>query len=259
MTVLTDKEFIRRRFSDAASHYRDFADIQDVIARELVVRANVARDMSVLDVGAGDGRMAQVLIDAGAHVIAVDGAWGMASLGLRRSPHAAWLQADAALLPFASRSFDTVISSSVYQWVDDLPGAFAQVRRVLKPGGRFMVAMFGHNTLDELFVSMDRAARSSGKSLPALRRLPSVARVREALYQAGFQEPVVEVERRTTRFQDIKAILVWLKGIGANALTRKFFWGRVFLAATQKEYRVSFPQGDKLRATFEIIWIEAKV
>ena len=259
MTALVDKKLIRRRFSDAACCYRDLADIQTRIAGELVARAKMVSGMRVLDVGAGDGAVAEALVLSGTEVLALDGAWGMVSRGRGRAPKALWLQADAAFLPFAARKFDGVISSSAYQWVDDLPAAFCEVRRVLKPGGRFMAAMFGHGTLDELFVSMDWAAHASARALPALRRLPSEDDVRSALHKAGFKDPGIDVEKRRVQFQDVKAVLAWLKAIGANTSARNFFWGKALLAATEKEYRAHFSDSDRLRATFEVIWIDVGV
>jgi malonyl-CoA O-methyltransferase len=258
MTAMIESRQLRRRFSNAAVRYTAVADIQTAIASDLAGRLPVSAGTRVLDVGAGNGTLASELVRKGADVVALDVAWGMVCHGHRSSPDAAWVQADAAALPFASGNFDLVVSSSAYQWVDDLTGAFREARRVLKPGGRFMVAMFAHGTLDELFVSMEQAAHSSSKTLPVLRRLHAADDVRAALHKAGFKDPVISVEKRVSGFQDVKAILSWLKGIGANGSARKFFWGKALLAATEREYRLSFAQGDKLRATFEIIWIEAK-
>ena len=259
MTVLTDKEFIRRRFSNAAPYYGERADLQSGIARDLALRADVVLDERVLDVGAGDGVLTQTLAASGAGVVALDGAWGMVCQGRRRSPDAAWVQADATALPFAAGQFDLVTSSSAYQWVDDLPGAFREARRVLKPGGRFMVAMFGYGTLDELFVSIERASQVNGRTLPVLKRLPTVEEVHLALDKAEFKHSAITVEKRMADFKDVKAILLWLKGIGANVSARNFFWGKSFLAATEMEYRANFADRDHVRATFEVIWIDVRL
>jgi malonyl-CoA O-methyltransferase len=259
MTAIVEARQLRRRFSNAAAGYAVAADIQAVIAADLAARADVPSGVRMLDVGAGNGILAADLGRRGVDVVALDAAWGMVREGSRHSLKAVWVQADAAALPFTSGKFDLVISSSAYQWVDDLSGAFAEARRVLKPGGRFMVAMFGKGTLDELFVSMECAARTNRRTLPALRRLSSVDDVRSALNRAGFKKPMISIEKRISGFQDVKAVLTWLKGIGANGSAKKFFWGKALLAATEKEYRSSFSDGDKLRATFEVIWIEAEV
>jgi malonyl-CoA O-methyltransferase len=259
MTAMVEPRQLRRRFSNAAAGYTAAADIQTEIASDLIGRVHLFKGAHVLDVGAGNGVLASGFAGHGADVIALDVAWGMVSRGCRRLPDMAWVQADAVALPFASKKFDLVISASAYQWVDGLPVAFSEVRRVLKPGGRFMAAMFGKCTLDELFVSMACAARTTGRTLPVLRRLASVDDVRLALHKAGFKDPVINIEERTLGFKDVKAVLAWLKGIGANGSARKFFWGKALLAATEKEYRLSFSKGENLSATFEVIWIEAGV
>jgi malonyl-CoA O-methyltransferase len=259
MTSGIDPRQVRRRFSNAAAGYTAAADIQAAIASDLVARFYVSSGARVLDIGSGNGVLAVQLKKKGADVVALDASWGMVAHGRRLSPDAVWVQADAAALPMKAECFDAVMSSSVYQWIDDLAGSFKEVRRVLKPGGRFTVAMFARGTLDELFVSMAHASRLTGRTLPALRRLPSAEDVRLALEQAGFKGPVVRVEKRISVFQDVKAVLAWLKSIGANGAARNFFWGKALLAATEKEYRLNFADGDKLRATFEIVWIEAKI
>jgi SAM-dependent methyltransferase len=53
-------------------------------------------------------------------------------------------------LPFADASVDLVVSSMSMHWINDLPGFFKRVRRVLKPDGVFLAAMVGGATLQEL-------------------------------------------------------------------------------------------------------------
>src|SRR5262249_35085749 len=53
-------------------------------------------------------------------------------------------------LPFAEESFDLVTSVLSLHAVNDLPGTLVQIRRVLKPDGVFMGALFGGETLREL-------------------------------------------------------------------------------------------------------------
>ena len=53
-------------------------------------------------------------------------------------------------LPFDDASFDAVLSSGSLHWVNDLPGALREVRRVLRPDGVFIGALAGAGTLGEL-------------------------------------------------------------------------------------------------------------
>ena len=50
-------------------------------------------------------------------------------------------------LPFAASAFDLVWSNLALQWVNDLPRAFAELRRVLQVGGLFAFTTFGPDTL----------------------------------------------------------------------------------------------------------------
>ena len=64
---------------------------------------------------------------------------------------------DGAELPFANDSVDVVTSCLAMHWVNDLPGVFREVRRILKPDGVFIGAMFGGETLVELRVALQLA------------------------------------------------------------------------------------------------------
>ena len=55
---------------------------------------------------------------------------------------------DEESLPFRAESLDLVVSALAFQFTDDLPGAFAQIRRALKPDGLFLAALLGGDTLD---------------------------------------------------------------------------------------------------------------
>ena len=58
--------------------------------------------------------------------------------------------ADEEALPFADKSFDLVISCLSLQFINDLPGALLQIRRLLKPDSLFVGGVMGATTLSEL-------------------------------------------------------------------------------------------------------------
>ena len=257
MTMLPHQQLMCRRFSDAATCYGGLANIQRTIVRDLLKKIDPGRGSWILDVGAGDGALASGLARGGARVVALDMAWGMARQGKAMNSGAMWVQADACALPFARAKFDQVVSSSAYQWVADLPMAFSQARRVLKVGRPFTGVLFGHATLNELFTSLQRGAARLGRRLPPLKRLVRPDDVSAALGAAGFRNVAVTVEERTAGFKDMAAILAWLKGVGANMLTPRFFLGKALLKEATDEYRTHFTRDGALRVTFEVIWIEA--
>src|SRR6516165_2997312 len=73
-------------------------------------------------------------------------------LGLRqRLPSLSRIAADSQeVLPLEPASLDLVLSALAFQFVNDLPGVLAQIRRALKPDGLLLAAMIGGDTLTEL-------------------------------------------------------------------------------------------------------------
>ncbi|MEV6109156.1 methyltransferase domain-containing protein [Streptomyces sp. NPDC051940] len=97
----------------------------------------------ILDAGCGSGPLAAALRDRGAVVTGIDASAGMVALARRR------LGDDADLhvadlnepLPFADGAFDAVVSSLVFHYLEDWGPALAEIRRVLRPGGRLVVSV----------------------------------------------------------------------------------------------------------------------
>lgn len=127
--------------------------------------------------------------------------------------------ADEDRLPFADGSFDLVVSVGGLATVSDLPGALAQVRRVLRPDGLFVGAFAGGMTLVELRSALlgAEAALTGG----AAARLAPMVEARAAaglLQRAGFAMPVADVERLTVRYGSIFKLLHDLKTMGARSV-----------------------------------------
>jgi SAM-dependent methyltransferase len=97
----------------------------------------------ILDAGCGSGPLFQVLRDRGAIVTGFDASTGMLKLARRRLGGGADLQvADLGRpLPFPDGAFDDVIASLVLHYLEDWRPALGELRRVLTPGGRLIVAV----------------------------------------------------------------------------------------------------------------------
>jgi ubiquinone/menaquinone biosynthesis C-methylase UbiE len=97
----------------------------------------------ILDAGCGSGPLFAVLRDRGAIVTGFDKSTGMLELARRRLGDGADLQvADlGSPLPFPDGTFDDVTASLVLHYLEDWGPALAELRRVLKPGGRLIVSV----------------------------------------------------------------------------------------------------------------------
>lgn len=93
----------------------------------------------VLDLGCGEGQIARLLVasDENQKVIGVDPTRSQIDVAVERGGGAEYAVAGASALPHANGSFDAVLACLVFEHIDPLEPAIAEVARVLRPGGRF--------------------------------------------------------------------------------------------------------------------------
>lgn len=212
-----------------------------------------------LDLGCHDGTVGRLLGNRGGIETLVQ-----TDLSPRMAAAAGGLAvaADEEALPFPAASFDVVISLLSLHWVNDLPGALTQIRRVLKPDGLLLAAMLGGQTLKELrHVLMEAEIALEGGLSP---RVAPFADVRDAgglLQRAGFALPVVDTETIAVSYADPLRLLADLRGMGeTNAVLerRKTLSRRQTLLDAAARYRALFADGGgRVPATFQVIYLTA--
>jgi demethylmenaquinone methyltransferase/2-methoxy-6-polyprenyl-1,4-benzoquinol methylase len=90
----------------------------------------------VLDAACGTGDLAIIAAKAGATVTGLDFSEKMLERARRKRPDLEWTQGDLLALPFEDATFDAATVGFGVRNVADLPGSIAELRRVLRPGGR---------------------------------------------------------------------------------------------------------------------------
>ncbi len=249
---------IRKAFSNAAMQYDVLTGLHKEIGRELIARVALRDNCSaVLDVGMGPGwltnRLTRVFENAG--TVGVDFSLGMIGEAKKKEGSFKIVQAHAENLPFKDSTFDVVVSNLAYQWVDDLLRAFKQCYLVLKDDGLFCCTLFGRNTFEELFISLESA---TDRNVLPIDRLTGQEEISRAVCEAGFSDIKINSELIKARFPGMMALLKWIKDIGANALPRDFFVGKELLSRANEYYEQNFRDRLGVIVTFEVIWVEVK-
>ena len=261
MKAAFDRRALRRAFGRAAPRYAATAALQrEVESRrhEQLAVLEVARretPQRVLDLGSGPGRAAGAMKQRWpkAEVVAIDAALPM----LREVPkHTRFWRpvrrvcADVSRLPLAERSADVLFSNLCLQWVDDLPAALREFRRVLRPGGLLLFTTFGPDTLGEL-----ADAYLAAGAVPPLSPFAPIQPIGDALMAAGFRDPVLERDHFTLTYPDVRALMHELRAIGAGdarAARPRGLGGRDRLRRVTAHYEALRRDG-VLPSTWEVI------
>jgi demethylmenaquinone methyltransferase/2-methoxy-6-polyprenyl-1,4-benzoquinol methylase len=182
--------------------------------RQAIARARIGPGMTVLDVGAGTGDLSFAAAARGAEVVALDLSPGMLAVLARRSTGAQReriraLVGTAESLPLPDASVDRIVTGFTVRNVGDLGRAFAEFRRVLRPGGRAVVLELSHppgaafawlyafyfEHIAPAIALLLGGDREAYRYLPrSLRPFPEPERLAAMLREAGFR---VTFERMT--------------------------------------------------------------
>jgi SAM-dependent methyltransferase len=131
-------------FDRAAAFYDASRETEsDQTRREAdLVLSELADREHVLEIGTGTGAIGLLLHTAGVHVVAIDLSMPMLARLIERAggePSLALVQADATRMPFRDRGFDAAVARWVFHLIPDWPAALAEVARVVRPGGVFLI------------------------------------------------------------------------------------------------------------------------
>lgn len=171
------------------------------------------------------------------------------------------IDADASeVLPLQPESFDLVVSALAFQFVNDLPGVLAQIRRALKPDGLLLAAMIGGDTLTELRQSFAAAeAECEGGVSPRIAPFADLRDIGALLQRAGLALPVTDVDRVVVRYDSAFALMADLRRMGATNILverRRTPTRRATMLRMAQIYAERFADPDgRIRATFDIVWL----
>jgi SAM-dependent methyltransferase len=125
-----------RGFQEAARAYeRGRPDYPAEALDRMVQDLEIGRAATVLDLGAGTGKLTRMLVPTGARLVALEPVDAMRRAFVEAVPGVAVLGATAEALPFVDASFDAVVAAQSFHWFRG-DAALAEAHRVLRPSGR---------------------------------------------------------------------------------------------------------------------------
>jgi len=167
---------------------------------------------------------------------------------------------DSEVLPLQPEQLDLVVSGLALQFVNDLPGVFAQIRRAMKPDGLLLAAMLGGDSLTELRQSFAAAeAELEGGVSPRVAPFADLRDVGALLQRAGLALPVTDVDRVVVRYDSAFALMADLRRMGATNILierRRTPIRRATMLRMAQIYGERFADSDgRIRTTFDVIWL----
>ena len=165
---------------------------------------------------------------------------------------------DEEFLPFRSQSLDLIFCPWGLHFVNDLPGALAQMRHALKPDGLLLAAFPGGETLKELRDCLLRAeSELAGGVAPRISPFVDMRDAGGLLQRAGFSLPVTDKDALNVRYRNPMRLLTDLRQMGeANILNSRSNrpLRRDVLMAAMADYIDRYSDEDgTVPATFEIV------
>lgn len=143
------------------AYLKFFTPVTDRIAKAMVAECEPS-GRACLDLCCGQGTLTALLTEAGAEATGLDFSRRMLDLAAERAPGARLVESDAADMPFDDHSFDQVLCNFGMMHLPDQPRALREIARVLKPGGRFIMATWEAPPRSPAFGTVFGALRAHG-------------------------------------------------------------------------------------------------
>lgn len=213
----------------AASYHRFFQPIAGRVIEDLLDAAAVGRGDRVLDVGTGPGWVAAAASGRGARALGIDISEEMVAIARAQNPELAFRIGDAQDLDLPSASVEAVVGNFALLHLPRQAQALAGFHRVLVPGGRVAMTVWGpgaESRFQGLFTDAIAAAGASPpQSLPpGPPMVSSDPEYRAQLSRAGFADAAVRTVAFTHRFQSADEL--WAGMLAASVRTSALITGQ---------------------------------
>ncbi|USK36670.1 malonyl-ACP O-methyltransferase BioC (plasmid) [Bacillus sp. F19] len=261
---MINKQLLRKRFSDNAKTYDQYAKVQKKMANQLISSLPKSDDfIKILEIGCGSGYLTQLVCKAfpNASITAVDLAPGMIEIAKKRVflERITFLCGDIEEMDF-SHSFDIIISNATFQWLNYPQNVIKKMYGLLNQEGTLSFSTFGKETFQELHTSYKKAkekfqienASSPGQEFYSADDLVDLCESNLPPSYEVFVEKFYEREY----FHDVHEFFTSVRKIGANNSNKANSLQRPsFIKELIKQYETSFRDEKGVKATYDCLFL----
>ena len=217
--LIFDRTLYRRRRARVAASFAAFDFLHARAMADVTDRLESVTRGSPLALFYGAGPLTRMLTPACGVGDIIDG-----DLALQRvAGDGASVAFDEEASPFASASFDLIVSLLTLHASNDPVGALAQMRTALKPDGLLIAVLFAEETLAELRAALyESETECAGGVSPRIAPFAGVKDLGAALQRAGLALPVADLDRVRVSYADPSRLFADIRGMGeASCLKRR--------------------------------------
>lgn len=265
---MINKAFVQKHFDRSVSQYDRGAGLHRFIADKLLAMAGLnGYKKNVLEIGCGTGYLSSMICSVWnpENLTAVDISNKMIESTKERCffhNNIDLIRKDGEQLSFEDgRKFDLIVSSSTFQWFNDISSSFKRYSSMIEDGGGFLFSMFVDGTFCELFQAFEKACVINKK--PAMKpgqKLLGVGKVREFLRSAGFKEKDSFFEKHVVTFASFNDFREMVKKMGfSNSNEDIGYIPKRVASDIKKIYEAEFGNSkNEIQATYSVFYYMGK-
>ena len=196
---------------DADTYSKDFSFVHEY-GNDVAKLITFTPDMTILDLGCGNGALTKTLSDQGAHVIGLDSSKEFITKAKQTYPELTFIEADATDFSL-DQPVDAVFSNAVLHWINkkDHPRLLSCVHQARKPQGQFVFECGGFSNNAHIHTALDEAFSHHGYSYKMPFYFPKVGEYSALLEEKGFLVTFATLFKRPTLLKGDDGMKNWME------------------------------------------------
>ncbi|WP_017727662.1 malonyl-ACP O-methyltransferase BioC [Halalkalibacterium ligniniphilum] len=270
---MIDKQLLQKRFSQHATTYDQYANVQKRMAKYLMnlIPTDLKKSsntLRILEVGCGTGYLTSLLSEKfpEAKITAVDLAPGMIEAAKKRlqEKKVSFICGDIEEIALQGE-YDVIISNATFQWFNNLENTLHGLLLLLKKEGVLCFSTFGCQTFKELHASFERATQilriennsRVGPSFYSLTELKKVCTNSIPADAKRFSYIKASEKEEYEFFRTVRDFFTSIKKIGANNSNQEAYCQRPSLfKELVNVYETNYKENEQIKATYHCLFIK---